>query len=85
MRPPLSCGRRRGRSNLSAHEAVVTRIWMFPQGIKKMLPSDLPSALIEADPPSRNLSKVGRCQKEQGKWEEKVFTSKKSGNHHCSS
>lgn len=62
MRPSQSRGRRRKGDNLSAHKAAVTRIWMFPQRIKKKLPLDLPSALTEADPPRRNLSEVGSSQ-----------------------
>lgn len=77
IRPSQSCGRRKKGGNLSPHEAVVTRIWMFPHGIKKMLPSDLPSALTEADPPRRNISKVGSSQQKQGEWEDNISTSKK--------
>jgi len=84
-RPSQSCGRLRKGGNLSAHEEVVSRIWIFPQGIKKMLPSNLPSSLTEADTPCSSPSKVGSSQQEQGEWEENVSTSKKSANHRCSS
>lgn len=80
MMPSQTCSRRRKGSDVSAHEAVELTL-----ELQKMLPSNVPSALIQADPAGRNPSEVDSSQQELGEWEENIVTSKKSGVHHCSS